>query len=63
MKQNPTQPVPKYRCFTRAIKNARFLQQADPATFAKQKDTAGFGTGVPIEIFRCCTDSSQTRRS
>jgi hypothetical protein len=52
MEQKPPNPVRKSRCFTRAIKNARFLKQNDPTTFAKDKDAQGFGTGVPIEILQ-----------
>ena len=40
------------RCYTRAAKNARYLQQTDPATFAKDKNAAGFRTGVPLEILQ-----------
>jgi len=52
MAQNDPKPVRKSRCFTRAIKNAQFLKQNDPATFAKDKDALGFGTGVPMEILQ-----------
>jgi hypothetical protein len=52
MDQKPTNPVRRFRCFTRAIKNAEFLKQHDPATFAKDKKARGFGTGVPIEILQ-----------
>jgi hypothetical protein len=40
------------RCFTRALKNARYLKQMDPETFVKDKNAEGFGTGVPIEILQ-----------
>jgi len=50
--QEPTTPVRKFRCFTRAVKNAGFLKQHDPATFAKDKNAPGFGTGVPVEILQ-----------
>jgi hypothetical protein len=43
-------PERRIRCFTRAVKNARYLQAHDPATFAKDKDAEGFGTGVPVHI-------------
>jgi hypothetical protein len=43
-------PERRIRCFTRAVKNARYLQQHDPATFAKDKNAEGFGTGVPVNI-------------
>ena len=47
----PTPSVPrKLRCFTRALKNARYLQQHDPATFAKRRTGLGMGTGLPAEI-------------
>jgi hypothetical protein len=46
----PSLPGRRVRCFTRAIKNARYLQQHDPATFDKDKNADGFGTGVPMEI-------------
>jgi hypothetical protein len=52
MDQKTTNPVRKFRCFTRAVKNAGFLKQHDPATFAKDKNARGFGTGVPIEILQ-----------
>lgn len=44
--------APAVRCYTRALKNARFLREAAPEIFAKDPDTAGFGTGVPLEILR-----------
>ena len=46
----PPQSPRRVRCFTRALKNARYLQQHDPATFDKDKNAEGFGTGVPVEI-------------
>jgi hypothetical protein len=46
----PIQAKRKIRCFTRALKNARFLQQQDSASFTKGADAGGFGTGVPMEI-------------
>jgi hypothetical protein len=52
MAQKPLHPRRKIRCFTRAIKNASFLKQQDPSTFAKDKNAPGFGTGVPIEILQ-----------
>lgn len=52
MDQKPEDPARKQRCFTRAVKNANFLKQHDPATFARDKDARGFGTGVPIEILQ-----------
>jgi hypothetical protein len=52
MEQKASNPARKSRCFTRAIKNARFLKQSEPATFAKDKDAPGFGTGVPMEILQ-----------
>jgi hypothetical protein len=44
------QSVRPMRCFTRAVKNARFLQEHDPATFAKDHRGPGLGTGLPVEI-------------
>ena len=52
MAQKQAAPVRKFRCHTRAIKNARFLKQQDPATFAKDKNAPGFGTGVPMDILQ-----------
>lgn len=47
-----TQPPRRIRCYTRAWKNARYLREQDPATFAKDKNAAGFGTGVPIDVLQ-----------
>jgi hypothetical protein len=47
---HPAQPARRVRCFTRAVKNARYLQQHDPVNFVKDHREAGFGTGLPIEI-------------
>ena len=44
------QPPRAMRCFTRAVKNARYLQQHDPDTFAKDHRGLGLGTGLPVEI-------------
>jgi hypothetical protein len=52
MQQAPPSPQRKLRCYTRAIKNARFLQQQDPNTFAQDKNAQGFGTGVPMDILQ-----------
>ncbi len=52
MAQKASHPVRKFRCYTRAIKNARFLKQNDPATFVKDKTAPGFGTGVPMDILQ-----------
>jgi hypothetical protein len=38
------------RCFTRALKNASYLQTIAPDIFATDPSAEGFGTGVPIEI-------------
>jgi hypothetical protein len=44
-------PEPQHvRCFTRALKNARYLQTIAPDIFAKDPSAEGFGTGIPIEI-------------
>jgi len=40
------------RCFTRALKNAKYLQKTAPHLFAKDSSTEGFGTGIPIDILR-----------
>ena len=40
------------RCFTRAFKNARYLQENAPELFAKDPSLEGFGTGIPLEILR-----------
>src|SRR5436305_12974441 len=50
-----TEPVPaspSVRCYTRALKNARYLQRMAPHLFAKDPKAEGFGTGVPVEILR-----------
>ena len=38
------------RCYTRALKNARYLQQAAPHLFARQPSGESFGTGIPMGI-------------
>jgi len=43
---------PPFRCYTRALKNARYLQQMAPQLFAKAPEAEGFGTGVAIEVLR-----------
>ena len=45
----PKRPV---RCLTRALKNARYLQQIAPHIFAKDVSAEGFGTGVSMDILR-----------
>lgn len=40
------------RCYTRALKNAQFLQEQAPDRFAVDPDAEGFGTGVPLEILQ-----------
>src|SRR5258708_121117 len=40
------------RCFTRSLKNARFLQSEAPDLFAGAADSEGFGTGIPMEMLR-----------
>jgi hypothetical protein len=52
MEHAPPSPQRKIRCYTRAMKNARYLQQQDPAAFAQDKNAQGFGTGVPMEILQ-----------
>jgi hypothetical protein len=43
---------PTFRCYTRALKNARYLQQVAPRLFARGPEAEGFGTGVAVEILR-----------
>jgi len=43
---------PTLRCYTRALKNARYLQQVAPRRFARGPEAEGFGTGVAVEILR-----------
>jgi hypothetical protein len=43
---------PLARSYTRALKNARFLQQLAPNLFDQDPMAGGFGTGVPLEILR-----------
>src|ERR1700724_237611 len=50
--KSTAKPSPAVRCFTRALKNARYLQQMAPQLFARDAHAEGFGTGVPIEILR-----------
>src|SRR5215469_633366 len=38
------------RCYTRALKNARFLRSVAPQIFDKGPSAGGFGTGLPLEI-------------
>lgn len=40
------------RCYTRAIKNARYLQSVAPQLFQRGREAEGFGTGIPLEILR-----------
>jgi hypothetical protein len=47
---NPT--AKRVRCYTRAWKNARFLREQDPATFTRDENAQGFGTGVPLETLQ-----------
>ena len=42
----------RVRCYTRALKNARYLQRNAPAAFRQEKDAVGFGTGVPIALLK-----------
>jgi hypothetical protein len=37
--------APAVRCYTRALKNARFLREAAPEIFAQDPGAEGFGTG------------------
>jgi hypothetical protein len=45
-------PASQLRCYTRANKNAQYLREHAPETFAKDPSAEGFGTGVPMEILR-----------
>jgi hypothetical protein len=46
-------PTPRAaRCFTRAIKNAQFVQAAAPHLFATDRYAEGFGTGIPMAILQ-----------
>lgn len=52
---SPSVPSPaahRARGYTRALKNARFLQAVAPEVFHKDPRSEGFGTGVPLEILR-----------
>ncbi len=40
------------RCYTRALKNVRYLQRTAPSAFRKAKGDVGFGTGVPLDILQ-----------
>jgi hypothetical protein len=40
------------RGYTRALKNARFLQATAPEIFRREPGASGFGTGIPLEILR-----------
>lgn len=50
--EEPRRSTPQVRCYTRAIKNARYLQSVAPELFRKEESAEGFGTGVPLEILR-----------
>jgi hypothetical protein len=41
---------PRTRGYTRALKNARFLQATAPEIFRKDPQASGFGTGIPMNI-------------
>jgi len=45
-------PAPAVRCYTRALKNARYLQKLAPELFARDPHAEGFGTGVPLELLQ-----------
>ena len=40
------------RCYTRALKNARFLQEHAPDIFRRDPAAGGFGTGLSLELLR-----------
>jgi hypothetical protein len=51
--KNRARPVSKgVRCYTRALKNARYLQSVAPKVFKKGRLAEGFGTGIPLELLR-----------
>ena len=53
MARKPNRKSPKrVRCYTRALKNARYLQRNGPAALRQRKDAVGFGTGVPIALLQ-----------
>lgn len=41
---------PQIRCSTRALKNARYLQQVAPDAVPDRSSPEGFGTGLPLNI-------------
>jgi hypothetical protein len=45
------QPAHQVRCFTRAVKNARYLRRHDPASFGDER-APGLGTRLPAEILQ-----------
>jgi hypothetical protein len=47
-----TSDPPRARGYTRALKNARYLQTMAPHVFGKDPEAGGFGTGIPLEILR-----------
>src|SRR6266487_1623755 len=47
---DPSTAAAPVRCLTRALKNARFLQESAPELFALEPSAEGFGTGIPLEI-------------
>ena len=49
-RQTPAQP--RARSYTRALKNARYLQKMAPHLFAKDPKAEGFGTGLTLELLR-----------
>jgi len=51
--RKPNSKSPKrVRCYTRALKNARYLQSNGPAGFRQEKGAVGFGTGVPFALLQ-----------
>lgn len=42
----------RLRCYTRALKNARYLRRAEPAAFQGANGAVGFGTGVPLAVLQ-----------
>jgi hypothetical protein len=53
MSTSPQAGAPRApRCYTRALKNARFLQEHAPHVFAQDPGAEGFGTGIPVEVLR-----------
>ena len=51
-RSKPRSSAQRVRCFTRALKNARYIQLVAPDIFKKDRTQEGFGTGIPLEVLR-----------